>query len=154
MDLVALQKFLYESTSEIYANPEVRIIEEKDGSHTIVCINGSFTLHDNYFGGEPFGGREVIFENNKPVWMMVYYGSVTNRFKKLGSVYSFLKEALRNNTKNMPYRGPKKYKKDEWLYKNELKGDMKSFIGEEKIFYKDKMVYSANYQGGLINNNE
>jgi len=22
--------------------------------------------HDNFFGGEPYGGREVIFLNNKP----------------------------------------------------------------------------------------
>lgn len=33
-------------------------------------------MNDNFFGGEPYGGREVVFYEEKPVWMMVYYGWV------------------------------------------------------------------------------
>lgn len=150
MDSETLRKFLYESTVGSYANPDVKIVDEKDGSHTIVCSRDDLTLHDNFFGGEPFGGREVIFEKGKKVWMMVYYGSVEENFNDFKSVYSFLREALRKNTEDVPYRGPKEYQKDEWLYVNEVEGDMESFSGEEKIFYKDESVYSAKYQGGLV----
>ncbi len=35
-----------------------------------------WAFHDNYFGGEPYGGRSVAFHQGKPVWIAVYYGWV------------------------------------------------------------------------------
>lgn len=78
--------------------------KESDGSTTIRYSRGEYCMHDNYFGGEPYGGREVVFLNDKAVWMMVYYGLVYEGPNK--EVYQFLMSALSNNTLEMPYRGP------------------------------------------------
>ena len=150
MDISKLKSFLFESTSHSYANADVAIKNERDGSHSIEYSKGNLRLHDNYFGGEPFGGREVIFENEKPLWMMVYYGSVEEGIEDFKNVYAFLRKALSHNTSDMPYRGPVKFEENEWLYTNELTGDMENFSGEEKIFHGGELVYSAKYHGGLV----
>ena len=33
---------------------------------------------------------------------------------------------------------------------NEIKGNLKSFKGEEKILYNNKLVYTLTYHGGFI----
>jgi len=41
--------------------------------------------------------------------------------------------------------------KDKYFrYVNRVDGSVRKFFGEEKIFYKNKLVYALNYQGGLI----
>ena len=62
----------------------------------------------------------------------------------------FLKEALKTVKKNEPFRGADKYKKEHFEYINKVKGDIKSFKGEEKIFYNNKLVYVLTYHGGFI----
>ena len=53
--------------------------------------------HDNFFGGEPYGGREVIFCHDQPVWMMVYYGEVSDKSLDKKIVYATSVEAIRSN---------------------------------------------------------
>jgi hypothetical protein len=48
---------------------------EADHSTTIVLEHGEWKFHYNYFGGEPYGGREVVFLGGQPVWMP----SITDR---------------------------------------------------------------------------
>ncbi|MBI4009168.1 hypothetical protein HY357_02965 [Candidatus Roizmanbacteria bacterium] len=50
--------------------------QEKYGSTTIWYKRGNWKMHDNFFGGEPYGGRSVIYYKNKPVHITVYYGNV------------------------------------------------------------------------------
>jgi hypothetical protein len=73
---------------------------EADHSTTIVIEHGEWKFHDNYFGGEPYGGREVVFLGGQPVWMAVYYGQVDDANVDL--VYSFLQRSF-------PVRGPEAF---------------------------------------------
>ncbi|MDR9866111.1 DUF5680 domain-containing protein, partial [Pseudomonas baetica] len=66
---------------------------EADRSTTIVFESGEWRFHDNYFGGEPYGGRAVAFFKGRPIWMAVYYGSVDGRDGQVQPVYSFLQRA-------------------------------------------------------------
>ena len=52
------------------------IKKESDGSTTIWHERGDWKLHDNFFGGEPYGGRTIIHYKYKPVHITVYYGFV------------------------------------------------------------------------------
>ena len=79
MNVTKLRKFLIKANKMGYAAGDtVEITKEKDGSKTIAYKDGDWMFRDNYFGGEPYGGREVIFYKDKPIWMMVYYGWVDN----------------------------------------------------------------------------
>ena len=61
-----LKKFIFEASRASYASGDDSIKhKEADGSTTITYSSGEYRMHDNYFGGEPYGGREVVFLNNK-----------------------------------------------------------------------------------------
>ena len=145
-----LQNFIFEASRATYASGNESIKKKQlDNSTTIEYVNGEYKYHDNYFGGEPYGGREVVFVNDKPIWMMVYYGLVHDGANN--EVYNFLMESLSNTTLEMPYRGPKSYKKGEWIYENKFTGEIENFSGIEKILKNEQCIYEAKYMGGLIN---
>lgn len=123
--------------------------KEKDGSTTILHEKGVWKSRDNFFGGEPYGGSEVVFYKDKAVWMMVYWGDAEKGVDSK-AVYKFLQKSLREMPKNAPFRGPKEYKTGEWRYENSWEGNTEKFKGEEKIFKGGKEVYWAGYIGGLV----
>lgn len=146
-----LIKFLFESKEYGYASKdESSWIKEKDGSTTISYVSGDWRFHDNYFGGEPYGGRQIVFYKDKPYWMNVYYGSVRKDIQDIKELYSFLKEAMLHPRKHFPLRGQATYRKDDWEYKSKVKGTIELFLLTEKIFLKNKESYSATFVGGLI----
>lgn len=96
MNLEELRQFLIDSNAAGYAGgEEKKWIKEPDGSTTIPFEKGDFKCHDNFFGGEPYGGRDIVFYKNKPVWIMVYYGWVSEECKSADPVYTILRKALR-----------------------------------------------------------
>lgn len=124
---------------------------EGDGSKSTRFENGSWAFHDNWFGGEPFGGREIVHKEHKPYWMMVYYGSDTQIAPK---TIPHLLEALSLMPDDFPARGPQQLEKDNYRYINEWTGDITSFTGVEKIFYNGEEVYMTTYAGGLVDQRE
>jgi hypothetical protein len=139
--------FLIEAKKNGYASGDSKKTE-KDGSKTITFSKGRYSYNDNYFGGEPYGGREVVFIDGKAFWMMVYYGAVIEGDVK--KIYPFLQKALRTIKDEAPYRGDIKFEEDEYKYTNIYSGNVNSFSGLEMIFYKGKVIYEANYRGGLV----
>jgi hypothetical protein len=145
-----LRKFIVESNKAGYASgEEKKWIKEKDKSTTIPFRKGDWKVHDNFFGGEPYGGRIIVFHKNKPVWMMVYYGWVAKN-TKTDPIYKVLRGALAKMPQKYPFRGPKEYKEEGFIYENKWKGNLEEYSGEENIFENKKIVYKANYIGGLV----
>lgn len=150
MDINKLKRFLSNRFKKGFSSGnESGWIKEKDGSISIRYESGDWKLHDNYFGGEPYGGREVVFYKGKPHWIMVYYGAVKEGVDKDG-VYKFLQDSLKQMPKDAPFRGPKEYENGGWRYENKWKGEVESFRGDEVIFKDRKKVYWARYLGGLV----
>lgn len=148
-DKIALKSFIFKASKATYASGDESIRKKQpDSSTTIEFEDGAYKYNDNYFGGEPYGGREVVFLNGKPLWMMVYYGLVYGGVNK--EVYSFLTESLSNTTLEMPYRGPALYEKKEWRYENQTSGEAENFSGTEKIYQNGQCVYEASFIGGLV----
>jgi hypothetical protein len=151
IDLDELISFLLEASVNTYASDNSKsMVRESDGSTTYTYVQGNWRYHDNFFGGEPYGGREVIFFKNKPVFFMAYYGSVEESYKEVDEVYSVLKEALLHATPEMPFRGPSGYRTRGFYYKNNIDGDPIKFSGEEVIYKEGAEVYRAKYFGGLV----
>ena len=72
MDLKKLKEFILEASQNTYVseNPDIKVKQE-DNSTTIAYEKNDWKYHDNYFGGEPYGGREFVFFKGNPLWMMV-----------------------------------------------------------------------------------
>jgi hypothetical protein len=150
MDLLKLKQFLIDSNNAGYAGgEEKKWIKEDDGSTTIPFEKGEWRSHDNFFGGKPYGGKTIVFYQNKPYWIMVYYGWVEEGVET-NPVYGILRNALKQMPIDYPFRGPKEYKEDEFIYTNNWQGKVDRFSGEERILQGDKLIYKANYMGGLV----
>lgn len=102
--------------------------------------------HDTYVGGAQFAGEEAIWHKGKSQYAMNYMGRV------LGQQFSvdFLKDALRQADKKMPYRGPEYYQSGEYLYKCKVVGDFTWFQGYEEIYCNNQKVYECYFHGGLV----
>ena len=145
-----LKSFILKASRATYASGNESVKEKQlDGSTTIQYSDGQYKFHDNYFGGEPYGGREVVFLNDKPIWMMVYYGFVYPEID-VKKIYSFLMESLSSSTLEMPCRGPVLFQKENLKYENKLSGEIDKFSGAEKIYMNESCVYEASYIGGFV----
>lgn len=151
MDIQELKTFLVKAKVATYAAGDaVQVTKEADGSKTLIFEEGDWKYHDNYFGGEPYGGREVVFYKGSPAYMMVYYGLVDSAVVDFEPVYKVLQSALRNIPADKPYRGPVEQIEGGFVYSNSFTGEVDNFSGEETISEEGKIIYSAKYIGGLI----
>ena len=151
MDTADLLRFLGEAHRRGYAaGQNAPTVREADHSTTIAYESGAWRFHDNYFGGEPYGGRAVVFVNGRPLWMAVYYGRVEELGAEVQPVYSFLQRALLRAPEDFPFRGPDHFTDEPFTYRNARHGDVQSFSGEETIHHRGKPVYTATYFGGLV----
>ena len=145
-----LRQFLVDSNNAGYAGgEEKKWIKESDGSTTIPFEKDKWKSQDNFFGGEPYGGRTIVFYEGKPVWMMVYYGWVKEGIET-NPIYAVLRNALKQMPEDHPFRGPKELKDGEYIYTNSWEGEIDQFSGEEQILQNGKLIYKANYLGGLV----
>lgn len=145
-----LRKFLIESNAAGYAEGDSKKwVKEDDKSTTIPFKSGDWKSHDNFFGGEPYGGRTVVFYKENPAWIMVYYGWVEEGVE-VDTVYKVLRGSLMQMPEEAPFRGPKEYKEEEFTYTNTWNGDVERFDGEEKITQGEELIYKADYRGGLV----
>lgn len=122
-------------------------IKEPDKSYSTRFEEGDFRFHDNWFGGEPFGGREIVSYKDNPCWMMVYYGEDESASNL---AIPTLRKALASMPDDFPARGPKILENGNFKYENNWDGNIEKFSGIEIIFEKDKQIYKATYAGGLV----
>lgn len=150
MDTKQLQQFLIASNKAGYAGGNEKAWKkEKNHSTTIEFKQGDWYSHDNFFGGEPYGGRVVVFYKDKPVWMMVYYGWVVEGVA-VDSIYAILRNALMRMPEEAPFRGPKEYCEKSFIYSNTWQGSITRYFGEEKIMHNNSIIYTSNYRGGFV----
>jgi Domain of unknown function (DUF5680) len=128
MDQTGLLQFLLDASRRGYAAGGSAVkTREADHSTTIVLEHGEWRFHDNYFGGEPYGGREVVFLRGRPVWMAVYYGQVDDA--NVDAVYSFLQRALLEAPPEFPVRGPEAFTVGQFSYRNAYEGRRDEILG-------------------------
>lgn len=97
-------------------------------------------------------GEEIIYKDDKACWGMNYYGYVNEPSLSTKEVYDFLKKALLQTIESdlLPVRGPAYFSEGDWEYQNRLLQQEDLFIGEEQIYFKNKIAYICHYHGGSI----
>jgi hypothetical protein len=147
-----LREYLLKAAKHGYADKasEREWTRQADGSTTIRHDDGQWSLDDNFFGGEPYGGREVVFFEGRPSWVMVYYGAVSPSVSDVKGVYSCLQDALANPDEAMPIRGPRAFEQGLMRYEAIWEGNLASFSGRERIFKGGEEIYAASFVGGMV----
>lgn len=141
--------FLVDVAQKGYASEAAQISRLDDGSHDLVIEQDGWRFHDNWFGGEPFGGREVISRGGKVFWLMTYFGSFSSDQTEGTKA---LREAMKQPANALPVRGPKEYLASNGLsYKFDWSGELARFSGVEQIFNTaGEKIYQAEVNGGLV----
>lgn len=133
-----------------HADGTANIVREQNGSSTIEFADGEWRMNDNFYGGEPYGGRQVVYHKGSPVWMCVYYGWIEQSVGNVKLIYDFLRLSLQHAPVNGFSRGPGVFTDGKLEYKNHAKGDISNYSGKEVISTGGKDVYYAYYLGGLV----
>jgi hypothetical protein len=115
-------------------------------------LDGDWRYHDSYAGNSWAPGREVVFLKNEPVWCMSYQGQTIPNLSKefIDQIFNFLKNALRNFTKDIPFRGLHGYEEGDFYYSFTFEGDYSYFVGREFVTHKGKEVFFQDVMGTLI----
>ena len=144
-----LKRFVGEARGHGYAVVrDVPVRREPDGSSSLVFARGDWQYHDNFFGGDPFAGREVVHRAARPVWCMVYYGA-TSTAHDPNQVFRWVRAALRAAEPGAR-RGPAGYQDADWSYSCAAAGDIERFSGSEQIELSGAVVYRADFAGGWV----
>lgn len=153
-----LKNFLIKAKKQTYANKNAKKTSSlrpssSDYEYEEIINNNHYLYHDTYFGTTNFIGEEVVYKNNKPIWAMNYRGYTFDNTLGEEAMDNALRPALMqigNDKKILPLRGPSKFVNGDYTYTFEVDGDIKNFSALEKIFKKDKLIYSLSCQGGEI----
>ena len=147
VNLEDLKEFLRQARENTHAadaslidNPRLQL------SKQLEFQRGNYFYRDIYFSGsKKIIGQEIVYQDSKPVWGMNYIGSITGKLEA-----NFLKEALLNLSGKSRLGGICEYRKREFRYQDQGRGNLEEFYGREEIFLEGKNIYKLNYQGGLI----
>lgn len=139
-------EFLIKAKKATYAGKGAEAKSSRPKSHDLIYEEDELRYIDTYLGGHQFAGEEALWENNIPFWAMNYCGRVlANTFEG-----DFLKEALLNVPEDIPFRGPREFKRGVFEYRCSVNGDFEWFNGYEEIFKDEIKIYECFFHGGLI----
>jgi len=156
MNLQALNDFLEKATLATYAGGGERIKTEKKGFFDLEHRDGDFYYRDSFAGYLASHGQEIVWYQDKPVWMCSYAGgmrgSKTDDAAFANETFGFLKQAMRSGKKSKDFqpRGPKNFKDGSWAYINDCTGNISNFKGHEEIHYKGEKIFEHDYFGGVL----
>lgn len=154
-EMEELNKFLYDANANGYASSNNKFLPpQRPGFSEIEYQKGDWLFHDSYTGHYFAPGQEVVYYKNKPVWTMAYSGGMSKQYQDdelfTKNTIVFLKKALLKMDPRLPFRGPKEFQYADWKYLSKVKGNTEDFIGNEKIYYQNELVFEQNFIGGII----
>lgn len=155
MNLEELAKFLVKAKQNAWAGDGKEITPQTPGFKELEFREGDWYYRDSYAGYFMAPGREIVWHKGEPVWMMAYNGGMIRGLHRdvelAKQTFAFLKEALKRVDVKRPFRGPASYAQRDYMYYNEVEGDIQNFKGYECIFRKGiDLVFEQDYIGGLI----
>ncbi|MEI8143563.1 MAG: DUF5680 domain-containing protein [Candidatus Berkelbacteria bacterium] len=149
-----LKKFLFNANAKGYAGGGKEVLPQRPGFSELEYVEGDYLYHDSYCGHYFAPGQEIVYYKNKPIWAMAYAGGMKFKFhddeNTTHESFLFLKKALLAMDPEKPYRGPAQYIDGEFKYISVLDGDIKDFVGNEKIYKGDELIFEQNFIGGII----
>ena len=146
-----LREFLVKAKTAAYASgSEANEKALADGAKELTFEDGGFKYRDMYYGFNPFFGQEIVWQSDKIVWSMNYFGKISSDAVQAKEVYKFLQSAMRQVKEDRPFRGPDSFKSGDFEYIDESEGDVNHFTGIERILFRGREVYRLNYHGGSV----
>lgn len=169
VDLGELAKFLVRAKQSTYAKGEGKVPPErvrmpgfKEHEYPVPGsdVEEPFYYRDHYTGSLAAPGFELVQvgdEDGEHLWMMTYHGGMVPEHDELApETFAFLKSILARVPKEHPFRGPTMIEEGPWLYRLYMNpgSDISSLWGREKLYHKNKEVFSQIITGGFRHGKE
>lgn len=154
--LTNLNQFLGTASLNTYARNKGSIEAKELGFTELEYTKGDWRYKDSYTGFFRSWGREVVWHRNIPVWNCLYGGGLIKGFHQdkdfALKTFNFLKKVLSTGDRQNSFqpRGPKTISDGDWKYNCKVIGDITEFRGDEEIKYKNKVVFTHHFFGGLV----
>ena len=145
MDLV---DFLVMARRATYAIPHGEKLG--DGTEHMAFDHEAWSYRDRYAGSNPYGGQELVWRDGRVIWLMNYYAELVADGPPMAEIYEFQREVLGQPDPAHPMRGPARYDRGAYAYRNEVEGTLPNFAGRERILHDGVAVYRMVFHGGLI----
>lgn len=154
-----LLKFIAKAHRNTYAAPSEIKKQSKmqtpflPGHKCYEFKDGLWQYFDGYAGSQWAPGREVVLFEGNPVWAMAYQGKTIEGYSTdflENRVFPFLKKALTNMEDSMPFRGPRLFIENDFMYKFEMDGDYDYFTGKETIDHMGERIFFQDVMGESI----
>ena len=147
--------FLVRAKRHTYASQgdEASVSSLLPGSRQLEYQEDTFFYRDIYFGTRYFVGQETVYHEELPYWAMSYSGGVKSTIDnadEIRQVYSFLRMALRQVSREYIFRGSEWFVDGDYQYENRSENKVESFYGTELIRIGDQVVYTLRYSGGIL----
>jgi len=151
MDFDNFIRFLIEAKKNGYAGSNANVEVLDDGGKKVEFSEGSFKYRDTWRGFNPFFGEEIVWEENKEIFIMNYDGRVIKDKDEIEETYAFLKKALERATPQFPFRGLPKFREGDLEYNLRQYGNrMGFFSGRESINRGKKTIYRGVFRGTIV----
>ena len=143
-----LSEFLVKAKKATYAGNATADVLEDDCKQLTYEEEG-YRYRDRYYGSDPFAGQEVVFQDGRVIWSMVYRGETMN-ISNPEPIYEFLRKAMLQVREDRPFRGPNELVEGQLRYTDESEGGVSGFSGTEQIEMDGRLVYILRYSGGIV----
>jgi len=152
-----LNRFLGKAKKSTYAGGGA-ILEtsQRPGFIELEYDEKPWYYRDSFAGFIRSVGHEVVWRDGAPFWSMTYGGGMTPGFTDsnefASQTFNFLKKAMSTDENSMTFqpRGPVILVDSDWKYECELIGSLSDFKGSEKISFKNEVVFTHDFFGGVI----
>lgn len=149
-----LADFLIKARTKTYAGDSGKTTPLLSGSVQLEYRVNTLLYRDIFYvGNGRFAGLETIYSENKPVWIMSYFGNFSAMSEK--ELDAILRKALIANPQTRMWKTIK-WQSGEFTYvcEADANGSMDELSGSETIAKKGTSVYYFYYAGGLIRSAE
>lgn len=141
--------FLVEAKRNTYASKAKKEESSRPNSKDYAYKKYNYYYLDSHVGDKEFIGEELVWHNEKVCWGMNYKGQVLVNEAPSG-FNKFLRSALKNVSEDSPFRGPKYFKNEDFIYECTWDGDLSSFNGVESISYNGNEIFKLYFHGGSL----
>ena len=150
--LSELEAFLVETKTRIHAVPATPTTSAtRVHAKSRTYSRAPFRFAGEYLGDNVDIGQEIVWYGDVPIWGMGCHGGILRESVPMRQpIFAFLSQALTQPDPACPVRGPGRLDRDGFVYVNHVTGDLRSFVGREAVYWRDRLVCFYDYVGGGI----
>lgn len=148
-----LANFIVEANSQTWAADGAEVDPERPGYKELQHIRGDWRLRDSYTGYFRAPGMTTVYYKDMPAWTMAYGGhGQTEGFEdRAKETFNFLRNALKQVSPEMPFRGSELYEEGDKRYTfNLLNGGITDALWKEEIHEGGKLTFTQTGIAGIV----